>query len=66
VVVVSDDGCLPPGCGTCLLDAENLTSKLTVVQQGKAWMLQLLSVACISLAAKMEETEVPVLLDLQV
>jgi cyclin D1/2/4 len=34
--------------------------------QGKAWMLQLLSVACISLAAKMEETEVPVLLDLQV
>lgn len=34
--------------------------------QGKAWMLQLLSVACISLAAKMEETEVPVLLDLQI
>jgi cyclin D1/2/4 len=29
-------------------------------------MLQLLSVACISLAAKMEETEVPILLDLQV
>jgi len=34
--------------------------------QGKAWMLQLLSVACISLAAKMEESEVPILLDLQV
>ncbi|KAH9575838.1 hypothetical protein CY35_01G132200 [Sphagnum magellanicum] len=34
--------------------------------QGKAWMLQLLSVACLSLAAKMEETEVPILLDLQV
>jgi cyclin D1/2/4 len=29
-------------------------------------MLQLLSVACMSLAAKMEETEVPILLDLQV
>eukprot|EP01018_Ginkgo_biloba_P005753 Gb_37608 [translate_table: standard] len=34
--------------------------------QGKAWMLQLLSVACLSLAAKMEETFVPLLLDLQV
>jgi hypothetical protein len=29
-------------------------------------MMQLLSVACLSLAAKMEETEVPLLLDLQV
>lgn len=34
--------------------------------QGKVWMLQLLSVACLSLAAKMEETDVPLLLDLQV
>ncbi|KAG0559519.1 hypothetical protein KC19_10G111400 [Ceratodon purpureus] len=34
--------------------------------QGKEWMLQLLSVACISLAAKMEESHVPILLDLQV
>lgn len=34
--------------------------------QGKAWMAQLLSVACLSLAAKMEETEVPLSLDLQV
>lgn len=33
---------------------------------GKAWTLQLLSVACLSLAAKMEEIEVPLLLDLQV
>lgn len=33
---------------------------------GKAWMIQLLSVACLSLAAKMEEVEVPLLLDLQV
>ncbi|WOL19973.1 cyclin-D4-1-like [Canna indica] len=34
--------------------------------QDKAWMTQLLSVACLSLAAKMEETEVPLSLDLQV
>eukprot|EP00249_Psilotum_nudum_P036118 c6362_g2_i1 orf=1-798(-) len=34
--------------------------------KGKEWMLQLASVACLSLAAKMEEIEVPLLLDLQV
>nr|CAD21955.1 cyclin D [Physcomitrium patens]CAD32542.1 cyclin D protein [Physcomitrium patens] len=34
--------------------------------EGKEWMLQLLSVACISLAAKMEESDVPILLDFQV
>ncbi|KAL0912404.1 hypothetical protein M5K25_018374 [Dendrobium thyrsiflorum] len=34
--------------------------------QGKSWMTQLLSVACLSLACKMEEIEVPLLLDLQV
>ncbi|XP_020396136.1 cyclin delta-2 isoform X1 [Zea mays] len=33
--------------------------------EGKAWMTQLLSVACLSLAAKMEETYVPSSLDLQ-
>ncbi|XP_021284303.1 cyclin-D3-1-like isoform X2 [Herrania umbratica] len=33
---------------------------------GKAWMMQLLAVACLSIAAKMEETEVPLILDLQV
>ncbi|KAD4386164.1 hypothetical protein E3N88_26333 [Mikania micrantha] len=32
----------------------------------KAWMMQLLAVACLSLASKMEETEVPFILDLQV
>jgi cyclin D1/2/4 len=35
-------------------------------QEDKAWMTQLLSVACLSLAAKMEETSVPQSLDLQV
>ncbi|XP_029119324.1 cyclin-D4-1 isoform X2 [Elaeis guineensis] len=34
--------------------------------EGKAWMAQLLSVACLSLAAKMDENEVPLSLDLQV
>lgn len=34
--------------------------------EDKAWMTQLLSVACLSLAAKMEETSVPQSLDLQV
>ncbi|GMI82796.1 hypothetical protein HRI_001948900 [Hibiscus trionum] len=34
--------------------------------KGKAWTMHLLAVACLSLAAKMEETEVPLLLDLQV
>eukprot|EP00249_Psilotum_nudum_P031903 c4684_g1_i1 orf=130-1191(+) len=32
----------------------------------KAWMLELLSVACLSIAAKLEEVEVPSLLDLQI
>ncbi|KAK9163823.1 hypothetical protein Syun_004725 [Stephania yunnanensis] len=35
-------------------------------QQDKPWMTQLVAVACLSLAAKVEETHVPLLLDLQV
>lgn len=35
-------------------------------QRDKPWMTQLTAVACLSLAAKMEETHVPLLLDLQV
>lgn len=35
-------------------------------QKEKPWMTQLTAVACLSLAAKMEETQVPLLLDLQV
>lgn len=34
--------------------------------KGKAWIVQLLAVACLSIAAKMEETQVPVSVDLQV
>ncbi|KAL4644589.1 hypothetical protein ACB092_02G175700 [Castanea dentata] len=37
-----------------------------MLKKGKGWPLQLLSVACLALAAKMEETSVPLLLDLQV
>jgi cyclin D1/2/4 len=36
------------------------------LQKGRAWTMQLLAVACISLAAKVEETSVPMTLDLQV
>ena len=32
----------------------------------KPWMSQLVAVSCLSLAAKFEETQVPLLLDLQV
>ncbi|KAF7830591.1 carboxy-terminal domain cyclin [Senna tora] len=35
-------------------------------QNAKPWMTQLAAVACLSLAAKVEETHVPLLLDLQV
>ncbi|KAK6924013.1 Cyclin, C-terminal domain [Dillenia turbinata] len=35
-------------------------------QKDKPWMIQLTAVACLSLAAKVEETYVPLLLDLQV
>nr|XP_007153670.1 hypothetical protein PHAVU_003G054900g [Phaseolus vulgaris]ESW25664.1 hypothetical protein PHAVU_003G054900g [Phaseolus vulgaris] len=38
----------------------------TCLQQTNGWPLQLLSVACLSLAAKMEEPLVPSLLDLQI
>ncbi|XP_043712862.1 cyclin-D3-1 [Telopea speciosissima] len=35
-------------------------------QKDKPWMAQLAAVACLSIAAKVEETQVPLLLDLQV
>ncbi|XVF45085.1 hypothetical protein PTKIN_Ptkin02bG0177400 [Pterospermum kingtungense] len=35
-------------------------------QKDKPWTIQLVAVACLSLAAKVEETQVPLLLDLQV
>lgn len=38
----------------------------TSMQKRTGWSWQLLSVACLSLAAKLEETRVPSLLDLQI
>lgn len=35
-------------------------------QRDKVWMVQLVSVTCLALAAKMEEVDVPLLLDFQV
>ncbi|KAG5031200.1 hypothetical protein JHK85_015182 [Glycine max] len=35
-------------------------------KKGRVWTMQLLAVACLSLAAKLDETEVPLSLDLQV
>lgn len=53
---------------TAVLSVNYLDRFLSVydLPQGKAWMTQLLAVACLSLAAKMEETVVPHPLDLQV
>ncbi|KAF8411389.1 hypothetical protein HHK36_003938 [Tetracentron sinense] len=34
--------------------------------RGKTWMMQLLAVACLSVAVKMEETDIPLSLDLQI
>eukprot|EP00250_Pteridium_aquilinum_P006421 c16356_g1_i2 orf=32-1462(-) len=46
--------------------AQNITLVRYEFLSWKEWMLELLSVACLSIAAKMEEIEVPALLDLQI
>ncbi|KAL6013424.1 hypothetical protein ACLOJK_003922 [Asimina triloba] len=53
---------------TAVLSVDYLDRFLSSVhyQKDKPWMTQLAAVACISLAAKIEETQVPLLLDLQV
>ncbi|XP_023544204.1 cyclin-D2-1-like [Cucurbita pepo subsp. pepo] len=53
---------------TLCLSLNYLDRFLSVYQlpMDKSWTVQLLSVACVSLAAKMEETEVPLSIDLQV
>ncbi|KAI4388633.1 hypothetical protein MLD38_000945 [Melastoma candidum] len=50
----------------CEADDENERSLQQMQQQQQPWVTQLTAVACLSLAAKVEETQVPLLLDLQV
>ncbi|MED6192233.1 hypothetical protein PIB30_008108 [Stylosanthes scabra] len=45
---------------------DRFLTTLTFQSDDKPWMIQLTAVACLSLAAKMEEIHVPLLLDLQV
>ncbi|CAM8992797.1 hypothetical protein QQ045_006723 [Rhodiola kirilowii] len=53
---------------TCVLavDYFDRFARSLGLRSDKPWMGQLVAVACLSLAAKMEEVEVPLLLDLQV
>ncbi|KAJ6834232.1 cyclin-D3-3-like [Iris pallida] len=58
------------GAPTALLAADYLdrcflSSPCLLLQEDKPWMKQLSAVACLSLAAKVEETYVPFLVDLQ-
>ncbi|GMN33948.1 hypothetical protein TIFTF001_004436 [Ficus carica] len=53
----------------CICLATNYLDRFLSVYElprGKAWTVQLLAVACLSLAAKMDETKVPQSVDLQV
>ena len=53
-------------CFPCFLIYYYSNHSLICLQQANGWPQQLLSVACLSLAAKMEEPLVPSLVDLQV
>ena len=50
----------------CLRHGDGEMKDHRLPQRGLGWPWQLLSVACLSVAAKIEETHVPLLLDLQV
>ncbi|KAF8378326.1 hypothetical protein HHK36_029665 [Tetracentron sinense] len=70
---IEDEGNYVPGFDyparfqSQLLDASAREDSVAwILKQTNGWPLQLLSVACLSLAAKMEETLVPSLLDLQI
>ncbi|KAE8686456.1 hypothetical protein F3Y22_tig00111061pilonHSYRG00064 [Hibiscus syriacus] len=53
---------------TAVLSVNYLDRFLSIfgLQSDKPWLIQLVAVTCLSLAAKVEETHVPLLLDLQV
>ncbi|KAL1564490.1 cyclin [Salvia divinorum] len=51
---------------TAILAVNYLDRFLCCVAEDKPWMMQLAAVTCLSLAAKVQETHVPLLLDLQV
>lgn len=53
-------------CCECTVVLNDLYFVRTWMQKRKGWSWQLLSVACLSLAAKLEETRVPSLLELQI
>ncbi|QCE15963.1 cyclin-D4-1-like [Vigna unguiculata] len=55
-----------PLCGYLSINYLDRFLSAYELPKGRVWTMQLLAVACLSLAAKVDETEVPVSLDLQV
>ncbi|KAK7352989.1 hypothetical protein VNO80_18421 [Phaseolus coccineus] len=55
-----------PLCGYLSINYLDRFLSAYELPKGRVWTMQLLAVACLSLAAKVDETEVPVTLDLQV
>ncbi|GAV66812.1 Cyclin_N domain-containing protein/Cyclin_C domain-containing protein [Cephalotus follicularis] len=55
-----------PLCGYLSINYLDRFLSAYELPKGKAWMMHLLAVACLSLAAKLEEPEVPLSLDLQI
>eukprot|EP01018_Ginkgo_biloba_P035062 Gb_03361 [translate_table: standard] len=66
ILKVQEHYCFRPETAVLAVSYLDRYLSCTHFQQDKAWVMQLASVACLSLAAKMEETHVPLLLDLQV
>ncbi|RDX91703.1 Cyclin-D3-1 [Mucuna pruriens] len=55
-----------PLCGYLSINYLDRFLSAYELPKGRAWTMQLLALACLSLAAKLDETEVPLCLDLQV
>ena len=58
--------CFGPLCAYLSINYMDRFLSAYELPKGRAWTMQLLALACISLAAKVEETEVPMTLDLQI